>query len=505
MQLRYVVKLLGVLVILQSLAMVVPIVWELLFIIPKTGSTSVLWAFGQSTVIGVVCGCLLAITCWQHGAKLQRREAMLLVSTAWLLCALVASLPFWFWAQSHSFQAGEDRTFVTFINCYFEAMSGLTTTGATVLADIESLPDSLLLWRSFTHWLGGLGIIVLFVIILPMVSGRGGMKKLIGTEASGISLQEATPSIKDVTRGLLGIYSSLTIALMISLKVADPTLSALSIVSHSFSTLGTGGFSVFNASAAPLSPTCLWITILFMTAAGINFGLYQALVSGRWRLILRNAELRFYLTLMVGATVVIFLSLWMDGMSPALALRDAAFQASSIQTSTGFASTDYGTWPLLAQGALVVLMLVGGCAGSTAGGLKAIRVLAMLKILYVELERSYRPKVMRTTRVGGRDLSDERRASITTYLIGMTLLCGIAALLLSLTEHGTSMDGVTVLSATVAAVNNIGPGFGLVGPVEHFGWFSTPGKFILCLLMVAGRLEFFALAVIFTPRFWRQN
>lgn len=512
---RYVSWLLGLLIILLSASMLTAMGWSLY---ENFYETPILYeaahevhAFG----LAMVCGLAVGIGLMWYGRKgdryLGRREALLLVSSVWFVGAGIAALPFWFWAFKHPFLLGQDQAFRSFINCYFEAMSGLTTTGATVLGEIERLPKGLLLWRLFTHWIGGLGIVVIFVALLP--SFAAGTKRLFSVESSGITNEGITPNIKDTARFLLYIYLGFTISQMVLLKVVDPDMTWFTAICHSFSTLGTGGFSTFNASAGAFTPGAQWVLILYMFLAGINFGLYTFAIRRNFGTIFRNSELQFYVLLILAATAVVFFSVWNSpydvstGEPAAYELgqrvRDSLFQVVSIQTSTGYVTANFEQWGLLPKAVLVFLMLVGGCGGSTAGGIKVIRILSLFKILGVELEKAFRPNVLRTVRIGNHILSEPQRLAVVTYVVGVLLLAGIGSCLLMITEPGIS--GPTALTASIATINNIGPGLEAVGAIENYGWFSDAGKLILCLLMAIGRLEVFAVMVIFLPGFWKHD
>lgn len=512
---KNVAKIISSLIFLLSLTMLLPMsyaVYQLYFTKgPQFGTVEVI----QSLLFSMSISFILSLCFWAYGRDskhtLGRREALLLVSSTWFIGAAVAALPFWIWAQLHDFQPLQDTGFRSYINCYFEAMSGLTTTGSTILSNIESIPRSLLLWRAFTHWLGGLGIVVIFVALLPSLGG--GNKKLFSAEATGISNDGVTPHIQKTTRSLLYIYIALTLLQIFLMKIVDPSLSWFSSIAHSFATLATGGYSILNSSAGGLSAGAQWVIIIFMVMAGVNFGLYQLLLNGKFKLVMKNSELRLYLWIIAVSSLIIFLSIKgtsydiSTGITAPISnhqyARDALFQVTSIQTTTGFASVNFEQWGIIPKFVLIGLMLVGGCGGSTGGGIKVVRVLSIFKILTAEIEKSFRPKVIRPIKIGQHSVDENQRLSVLAYAIGICILFCIGTFLLLLSEKNIS--GVTAITATISAVNNIGPGLEAVGAIENFSWFSPFGKIVLSLLMAIGRLEIFAILVIFLPRFWKSE
>ncbi len=448
--------------------------------------------------------------------NLGRREALLLVAMSWLIGAAVAALPFYLWAWFDAAATPEalpTHPMINPVNCYFEAMSGLTTTGATILEDIAPLPRSLLLWRALTHWLGGLGIVVLFVAVLPSL-GVGG-KKLYKVEAPGPQAQGVTPHIRETARLLWKIYLGLTVAQILALRLAG--VNWFQSVCHTFATLATGGFSTHNASIAAYDSIAVdLIVIVFMFAAGVNFALYYAIMRRKWSAIRKDTELRVYFVCIVVATIVITASLvgstihttagkTIGDAGLGQSLRYAAFAATSIQTTTGFSTADFDRWPFIAEALLLVMMFIGGSAGSTGGGIKVIRIWVMLKVLKVEIERAFRPQVVRAMKVGGAPVEPEMRLGAITYVLTMVLIVGLGAVLLVLIERGAdgSITFTTAATASIATLFNIGPGLERVGATGNYAFFTDASKLVMCVLMALGRLELFAIIVLFSPRFWR--
>ena len=460
-----------------------------------------------------------------------RREALLLVAMSWLVGAAVAGLPFYLWAHLEGALREvavelpvQDPGYELFshefknpVDCYFEAMSGLTTTGATILQDIPTVPHSILLWRALTHWLGGLGIVVLFVAVLPSL-GVGG-KKLFKVESPGPRAEGVTPHIRETARVLWLIYLGLTGAEIIMLRIAG--VSWYESVCHTFATLATGGFSTHNASVGAYNSTAVdLIIILFMILAGVNFGLYYQALRGRLRSVYRDTELRVYLGCMIFAIIVISLSLVgstifttnanlppIEDAGIATSVRYAAFQAVSVQTTTGFCTADFDRWPFIAQAILLLMMFIGSSAGSTGGGIKVIRIWLMFKVLRAEIERAFRPQVVRPMKVAGVPIDPELRLGAVTFVLTMILIIGLGTMMLVLFERGSGhhVSFTTATTACIATLFNIGPGLERVGATGNYAFFTDASKMVMSVLMALGRLELFAILVLFSPHFWRTD
>jgi trk system potassium uptake protein TrkH len=506
---RYVLRQLGVLLGVFSGCMLAAAGFQLL---RATGQPAVDPAAMEAVGASVIAGGLTAVVLGIAGKYrtldvLGRREALLLVSLSWLVGAALAGLPYLLWAVLAG--RADDHPFGSPVSCYFEAMSGLTTTGATVLADIQEVPEVLLLWRAMTQWLGGLGIVVLFVAVLPTL-GVGG-KRLFQTEVTGPKVQGVRPRIRETARVLWGIYLFLTAADMLALKLCG--LTWFDAICHTFTTLPTGGFGNYPASIAHFDSVAVdLVTTLFMALAGINFGLYYYLILRRPRLMWQDPQLRLYVTLLVGFFAIVSAAL-VGGSFPAAdgstvaaevgdAMRYGAFQVVSIMTTTGYVTADFNQWPFLAKALLVVAMLIGGSAGSTSGGIKVVRVLLAGKLAVAEVERNYRPQVVRTIRLGRSRVDASMRQGVLVYVVTILVLFVAGAIGLQLLETDPALDYVSAMSASAATLNNIGPGLGMVGAVENYAFFSATSKGLMSLLMVLGRLEVYALLVLLAPRFW---
>lgn len=473
------------------------------------GERAAVWALLISALAGIVIGGGASLVTRETSSTLARREALLLVGASWLIGAALAGLPYFIWAKMAKDAAGAPD-FSSWTDCYFEAMSGLTTTGATTLTHIASMPKCILLWRAMTHWLGGLGIVVLFVAVLPSIGA--GSKRLFRVESPGPDPEGVHPHIRETARILWLIYLGLTGLEIVALRVAGMTW--FDSTCHTMATLATGGFSTQDTSVTAFqSPVIQWIIIGFMVLAGVNFGLYFHLIRGRFSTVWRDRELRVYLSLMFVAAVVITVIIarepikLTDGRdlppSYATAINESFFTVVSLQTTTGFCTADFHHWPFVAKAILIGLMLVGGSAGSTGGGIKVIRVVIAAKVLWAEVERAFRPQVVRPLKVGATQVSSELRMSTLAYVFGIVLIAATGACALK-TIEGEKIDIVTAGSASIATLCNIGPGLGAVRASQTYEGFSSMSKVIMSVLMALGRLEIFAILVLFSPRFWRS-
>ena len=429
------------------------------------------------------------------------REGFLVVSLTWLGAAAVGALPY--------LLSGEDQLAHP-LDAYFEAMSGFTTTGATVLTDIPAVPRSLLMWRQFTQWLGGMGIIVLALAVLPRL--RVGGRQLFESEAPGPEIEPFAASIRDTARRLWLLYVALTAAQITILTLfavfgVDEAMTFFDAVAHTFATMPTGGFSPQARSLEGFAAATQWVVVAFMALAGANFAvLYAALVRRRTHAVTREEELRLYVVLLaLGSAVVAIDIAAADIVSGEAAIRHGAFQAVSMMTTTGFASADFVTWPVLAAAVLVGLMFIGGSAGSTAGSVKVVRHLMIGRILRRELDQTVHPESVEPIRLN-RAVVDERttRAVIAFVLLYVGLfVAGTLAILVDSAVVGIAVTPFDAIAAAATTLGNVGPGFGFAGPMGSFAPFNEASKITMIMLMWLGRLEIIPVAVLFTARYWR--
>ena len=471
-----------------------------------------LWAFLTAALVSLTLGLTGVLTMRSRPRDIGRREACLLVVATWVVGAMVAAIPFGCW--SAYCQTDDAEMFAGVVNPFFEAMSGLTTCGATILSDIEALPRSILLWRSFIQWIGGLGIVVLFVAVLPSL-GVGG-KKMFLTESTGPSPEGLRPHARETARVLWAFYLGLTIVLCLLLILLD--MHWFDAVCHAFTTVASGGFSTKNASIGAFDSVPIeTVTMCFMLASGVSFALYYSALRRRFDPIRRSPELRMYLLLALIVGVICSVSLFGWGgdilrtngeLVPSNignSIRYATFTTISIITTTGYTTAAYETWPGVALVALMGIYLIGGMAGSTSGGMKVIRVWIAGKLMFSEIEKEYRPSVVRPLKVGRTSISPQVRTSAVVLVLFTLSLVGLGAGLVEIFEGSENIDLTTSLSAAASCVANVGPGLGMVGADDNYGFFSDSTKITLTVLMLLGRLELFVVLALFTRRFWSRN
>ncbi len=480
MNIRLTLRLLGALLIFLGGTLLVPVPFSLWF---RDGA---LGALILSALLAAITGCALFFG-FRADNDLSLREGFAVVTLAWVLFTLFGALPFLF-----------SGAIPNPVDAIFETMSGFTTTGATILTEIEGLPQSILLWRALTHWLGGMGIIVLSLAILPML-GIGGMQ-LFKAEVPGPTADRLKPRIQDTAKLLWGVYVLLTMVETLLLMLGGMNL--YEALCHAFATLATGGFSTRNASVGAFGSGYIdWVVTLFMFLAGVNFSLHYHALRGRWRDVWKNEELRCYLGITLAATLVLVLANQGRIYANLLEnLRYSAFQAVSILTTTGFGTADFEQWSPVAQLLLALLMFVGGCAGSTGGGIKVMRLLLLFRHAQVQLFRLIHPRAVRLVKFGGQPVNPEVMQSILGFF---ALYIGIFAMA-SAVMAATGLDLVSAAMSVAATLGNIGPGLGSVGPVDNYAHITAFGKLVLTLCMLLGRLEIFTVLVLVFPSFWRK-
>lgn len=459
-------------------------------------SAGVSFLYSESVASGILLSAVLTIviasilymmTRGEKRREIHHREAFLIVTFTWVAMSLFSTLPYLL-----------TGTIATVTDAYFESMSGFTTTGASILTDVEVVSKGVLFWRSLTHWIGGMGIIVLALAILPLIGG-GGMQ-LFRAEVPDISVDKLRPRILDTAKALWYIYVGLT-ALNIMLYVIGG-MPLFDSVCHAFATMATGGFSIKNASIGHYQSAFIdSVAVLFMFLAGVNFSLYFFVLKGQPRLFWKNAEFRFYCTVTAIATICVGGSIWAAGLYSVIdALRYAIFQVVTIMTTTGFMTADYEAWPPMAQVVLMVLMFFGGMIGSTGGGIKQVRMMLMLKQGYRELFQLIHPRAVITLKL------DEK--FLTKELLGG--IWGFVFLFLAVTVVGTivmtvfGVDLVTSASTVISAICNVGPALGNAGPTENYAHLPMPAKWVLIFCMLTGRLEVYTVLILFVPAFWRR-
>ena len=414
------------------------------------------------------------------------REGFVATALSWIFLSLAGALPF--------FISG---CIPNFVDALFEVVSGFTTTGASILSDVESMPRSLLFWRSFTHWIGGMGVLVFLLALLPMAGGQSIL--IMRAESPGPSVGKLVPRLQKTAVYLYGIYLGMTLLEVVILLLGK--LDLFSAFCISFGTAGTGGFGLLNDSFASYSPFVQIVVTVFMFAFGVNFNFYFFLLIRKVRSALAMEEVRGYLLIFLTAMALVTVNLMTQGGAGfGYALLHAAFQCSSIMTTTGFTSVDFDLWPTFSKTVLICLMFVGACAGSTGGGIKVSRVLMYFKSIGRELRRMIHPRSVTVVRLDGKALESRMIHSVNSWLLAYIAVFFGSMLVISL----DNFDFTTNFSAVAATLNNIGPGLSLVGPSGNFGDYSALSKFVLMFDMLAGRLEIFPLLLMLRPATWRK-
>jgi trk system potassium uptake protein len=482
MRWRFILNVVGVLNFFFGLTMVFPLLCGLFY---KDASVYPLLESMGLTVGG---GALLYLFFRSAKAEvITQREGMAIVAFAWTAIGLTGALPFYLGIEGSSF-----------VDAFFESVSGATTTGASILTDIESVPKGLLFWRSFIQWLGGMGIIVLSIAILPFL-GVGGMQ-LYKAEVPSPVPDKLKPRIRDTAMVLWKVYALISLAQVLFLLLGG--MSLYEALCHAFTTMPTGGFSTRNASIAHYDSLYIdAVVIVFMLLAGINFSLHYQMIRGRPLAFWRDAECRFFL----GAVLVLVLLVSFDVHravydSVGQALRYGGFQVVSIVTTTGYATADYEQWPAMSQLILLLCMFLGASAGSTGGGMKCLRVMLCFKFCYKELFSLIHPRAVTYVKIAGKSVPDDIIRSVLGFMALYVGVFALSAVLLA----GLGLDFMTAIGAAAATIGNIGPGFGMVGPVDNYAQIPEMGKWLLIWCMLLGRLEVFTVIILLVPEFWRK-
>lgn len=487
MRVRSVLFVMGVLLACMGVSLVLPIGVSLWY---GDGATPGLVA---SFVIIVVGGlCLAYVNRADEPLILSNREGFAAVGLCWMAAALAGALPYLLSSQ------------FSLTNAVFESASGFTTTGATIMRDIEAMPKGLLMWRSLTHWLGGLGIILLSLVILPLL-GVGGMQ-LYKAEVTGPTPDKLTPRMHDTALMLWKVYGLMTVALIGLLWFEGMDL--FDAVNHAFATVATGGFSTKNASIAAFpSPAIQWTLIVFMFLAGMNFALHYRFLLGNFGVYFRDRECVCYALLLFIGSIAVTASLIAGGIFPDIsaadleaATRAAVFQLVSLCTTTGFVTENFSLWPSFTLMLFILFMFMGGCGGSTAGGLKTMRLMLLWRMAYEEIFRLLHPHSVRHLKVGGRTVPPDVLSGVGGFFLLYLALLVATTLVLTLLDF----DLITAFTATLTCLSNVGPGLGSVGPVDTFDHLPALAKWLLSVCMLLGRLEIYAILVLFVPEFWRH-
>ena len=417
--------------------------------------------------------------------KVYAREGFVVVALAWLIMSLIGALPFTL--------SGD---IPNYLDAVFETVSGFTTTGASILPEVESLNHCSLFWRSFTHWIGGMGIFVFMLAVVPLLGGS--TFNLMKAESPGPVVGKFVPKIRDTAAILYTIYLAITIVECLLLTICG--MPFFEAICHTFGTVGTGGFGVKNSGYTEYAPILQNITTFFMIACGVNFQFYYYLVGKRFKLAFSMSEVKAYLIIILVAIVLIAFNIRGMYGTTEEAVRHSAFQVGTIITTTGYATADFDKWPAFSQSILVLLMMCGACAGSTGGGIKVSRIVLLFKTIHKELSKIIHPRFIKKIQFDGVSVAHETVRNTNVFIAVYCVIFALSVLFISIDNH----DFTTNFTAVTATINNIGPGLSLVGPTQNFSFFSPFSKIVLIFDMLAGRLELFPMLLLFAPHVWKR-
>jgi trk system potassium uptake protein TrkH len=482
---KIIFQIIGIFTIVEAIAIFLCVIATVYY---NENYKAILYASGITGSIGIVLYSL-----FKNAPKdIGKREGYIIVTFAWLFFSIFGALPYVI-----------SGSMPNFADAFFESMSGFTTTGASILSDIEALPKDILLWRSLTQWLGGMGIIVLSLAIIPLL-GIGGMQ-LYAAEVPGPTKDKIHPKVKDTAQRLYLIYVSFTLLETLLLMIGG--MSFFDALNHSFTTMATGGFSTYNTSLVHVSPYIQYVVIAFMFLAGVNFTLSYFAFHGKFERVWNNEEFRSYTLIIILFTCIVACII---GYQQYVAnhsivgiekiIRDSLFQVVSLCTTTGFASANYLVWPAAAIMLCFMLLFFGGSAGSTGGGMKVVRIVILAKHSYLELKRLVHPSAIIPVRLNNVTVPEKVITNVLAFIVIYIIVFVMGVLLMSFLHY----DFETSLGAVASAIGNVGPGIGKVGPYDNYGFICNSGKYLLSFLMLCGRLELFTVLILFSPAFWRK-
>ncbi len=477
---RMVLNTVGHIILAEAALLLLPAIVSVIYL------EECVWSFLITIGIALVLGLVFKFTSNPGNKVIYAKEGFVIVTYAWILMSAIGALPF--------FLSGEIPSYV---DAFFETVSGFTTTGASILTDVEAMSKGLLFWRSFTHWIGGMGVIVFVMAIIPNIADRS--MHIMKAEVPGPTVGKLVPKARDTAKILYLIYMALTVIMFVMLLFGDMNVFESAV--HAFGTAGTGGFGIKADSIGSYSPYTQWVITAFMFVFSINFNLYYLILLRKFKPVLKSTELWFFLGLVFVSITVITLNISPMYVTFEETLRYSSFQVATIISTSGFATTNFNTWPSLSKAILLMLMVVGGCAGSTAGGLKNARVVMLIKTIHRELKKLLHPRSVRAVSMESKRVDEQTLGGVTSYF-AMYVMCIIGIfVLLSIEPFGIE----TNLSATLACFNNIGPGFGAVGPIGSYADYSIFSKLLLSLAMLLGRLEIFPLILGLNPLVWKKR
>lgn len=476
-----VINVLGSLSLAAAALMGLPAIVSIIY-----GEWNILISFLIAIGIAIVLGLIMKLVTKPENKVIYAKEGFVIVSFAWIIMSVIGALPFFI-----------SREIPDFFDALFEMVSGFTTTGASIIPNVENISHGLLFWRSFSHWIGGMGVLVFVMALIPNMPDRS--IHIMRAEMPGPEVDKIVPRARDTAKILYLIYIVMTLIEIILLTAGGmPIFDSLL---HSFGTAGTGGFSTKAAGIAHYGPYIQWVIAVFMILFGVNFNLYYLLLIRRFKSVIRSTELWVYLGIIAASITIIVIDIHSIYGSFSETLRQSTFQVASIISTTGYATADFNLWPGLSKAVLLFLMVVGACAGSTAGGLKVSRVIILVKSVVRELKRAIHPRSVKVVKVDGKKLDSNTVNGVTSYFaIYVMLIIGIFVLL-SIEDFSVE----TNLSATLATFNNIGPGFDMVGPTVNYSCYNQFSTFIMTIAMLLGRLEIFPLILGLNPMLWKKR
>lgn len=474
---RMVLSMVGRVVLLEAALMLPGLITSIIY------RESCVWSFAVAIVASLAVGTFLTVAFKPSSKVIFAKEGFVIVALCWLVLSAIGALPFYL-----------SREIPSYIDAFFETVSGFTTTGASILTDVEGMSKGLLFWRSFTHWLGGMGVLVFVMAVVNNLSDRS--IHILRAESPGPVVGKIVPKMKETTRILYIIYIVITLLDIIFLLIGGMPLFE-SLV-HAFGTAGTGGFGVKADSFASYSPYIQWVTTIFMLIFGINFNIYYLLLVRKWKTAFKSGELWFYVGMVAVSVVVICVNVYPLFDSFGEAIRHTAFQVATVVSTTGYATVDFNQWPSLSKTILLLLMFVGACAGSTAGGFKCARVVILIKKARRELKKLLHPRSVNAMRFEGKSVDNQVVSSVSSYLTVYIVIFCVTLIVISL----DGFDTETNISAVAACFNNIGPAFGAAGPASNYAAFSPLSKIVLSVVMLFGRLEIYPILLTLTPSTW---
>ncbi|MBQ8794900.1 MAG: TrkH family potassium uptake protein [Clostridia bacterium] len=477
---RMVLNTVGHIILAEAALLLLPAIVSVIYM------EKCLWAFLITIGIALSLGLLLKFTTKPDSKVIYAKEGFVIVTYAWLLMSAIGALPFVI--------SGE---IPHFIDAFFETVSGFTTTGASILTDVESMSHGILFWRSFTHWIGGMGVIVFVMAIIPNITDRS--MNIMKAEVPGPTVGKLVPKARDTAKILYLIYIALTLVMIVMLLFGGMPL--FDSIVHTFGTAGTGGFGIKSTSIGGYTPYCQWVITVFMLVFSVNFNIYYLVLLGKFKSVLKSTELWFFIGLVIISIAVITTNIRVSYTTFEETLRYSSFQVATIISTTGYATTNFNTWPGLSKAILFMLMFIGGCAGSTAGGLKNARVVMLLKTIHRELKRMVHPRSVRAISMEDKRVDEQTLSGVTSYFAIYAICIMGIFVIISFEPFGIE----TNLSATVACFNNVGPGFGAVGPNGSYAEYTYFTKVVLSLAMLLGRLEIFPLILGINPTLWKKR